>query len=107
MYWLDQEWIGTVDQCQPDDVNHLIHTEAGRPPGQGPTRAGPHQGPAAARCSRMDLLGPGLALIAASMMGPFYLTSLRPPTGRIVDFYQEWASAAITFRACPFTPITG
>ncbi len=107
MYWLDQEWIGTVDQCQPEEINHHFDPEAGRPPGPGPTRAAPHQGPRAARCSRMDWLGPGLALIAASIMGPLYLTSLRPPTGRIVNFYQEWASAPITFRACPSTPITG
>jgi Glycosyltransferase family 87 len=39
------------------------------------------------------LLGPGLTLIVASIMAPLYLSSVRPPADRIVDFYQEWASA--------------
>ncbi len=41
----------------------------------------------------MLLLGPGLTLIVGSIMAQLYLTSLRPPADRIVDFYQEWASA--------------
>jgi uncharacterized membrane protein len=39
------------------------------------------------------LLGPGLTLMVGSVMAQLYFTSLRPPADRIVDFYQERASA--------------
>jgi Glycosyltransferase family 87 len=91
MDWLDQELIGTVDQSRSDDVHHLLGPEASRP----------HRGPTTALSSRMYVLAPGLAVIAASMMGPFYLSSLRPPAGRIVDFFQEWASARNHFQGLP------
>jgi Glycosyltransferase family 87 len=47
------------------------------------------------------LLGPGLTVIVASVMAPLYLTALRPPGDRIVDFFQEWASARNYLEGLP------
>ena len=46
------------------------------------------------------LLGPGLTLMAASMMGQLYLTSLRPPADRIVDFYGMVENIGVIYPDC-------
>ncbi len=46
-------------------------------------------------------LGPGLTVIVGSIMAQLYLSSLRPPADRIVDFYQEWASARNYWEGLP------
>src|SRR5579883_449874 len=47
------------------------------------------------------VLGPGLTLVVASIMAPIYRSSMRPPADRIVDFFQEWASARNYLEGLP------
>jgi hypothetical protein len=50
-------------------------------------------------------LGPGLTLIVASTLAPLYLTAFWPPASRVVDFFQEWASARNYREGLPlYTP---
>jgi hypothetical protein len=46
-------------------------------------------------------LGPGVTVIVAAIMAPVYVSSMRPPADRIVDFYQEWASARNYLEGLP------
>ena len=48
-------------------------------------------------------LGPGVTLIVVATLAPLYLTAFWPPASRVVDFFQEWASCAITGRDCRST----
>jgi hypothetical protein len=50
-------------------------------------------------------LGPGLTLIVASTLAPLYLTAFWPPASRVVDYFQEWASARNYREGLPlYTP---
>jgi hypothetical protein len=47
------------------------------------------------------LFWPGLALLVGCAMTPYYLGLLRPPDDRIVDLFQEWASARNYWEGLP------
>ena len=82
-----------------------VGPQAQRPRAQNAADANRHRDFPGAWSLCSFFLGPGLTLIVASTLAPLYFTAFWPPPSRVIDFFQEWASARNYREGLPlYTP---